>query len=70
MAVCIEVQNLKVRSLDVDFHEITWAVAEAILFIEISRRYAHLSDQKVTKLFDYEEPIQPPFWDFDDDDPF
>ena len=58
------------KEVKADFHEITWAVAEAILFIEISRRYAHLSDQKVTKLFDYEEPIQPPFWDFDDDDPF
>lgn len=28
MAVCIEVKNLKVRSLDVDFQEISWELAE------------------------------------------
>ena len=51
------------------FHEITWAVAEAILFIEISRRYAHLTDKKVTTLFDYEGNDKP-FSDFDDEMPF
>lgn len=27
MAICIEVRNLRIRSLDVDFHEVTWEIA-------------------------------------------
>ena len=65
-------QSLRIiieKEVKADFHEITWAIAEAILFIEISRRYARLSDKKVTTLFDYEDN-KGPFSDCDDGMPF